>query len=96
MLFRSKMAEGTSLMQHALKMNGFIERLSQLSYGMDHELSIALILATLPYSFSQFVLNYRMNNIRSTIPELVNLLKTIEPSLRKYEKHVIDSSPVGY
>ena len=75
-------------------MNGYFERLHQLGYGIDHELSIDLILASLPHSFSQFVLNYRMNNIGSTIPKLINLLKTVEPSLRKEEKHVmlVDSS----
>ena len=76
-----------------MKMNGYIERLDQL-VGMDHELSINLILASLPYSFAQFLLNYRMNNIMSTIPELMNLLKIVEPSLRKEKNHVMlmDSS----
>ena len=41
---------------------------------MDHELSINLILTGLFDSFAQFVLYYRMNNITSTIPELINIL----------------------
>ena len=61
---------------------------------MDHELSIYFILASLPDSFAEFVLNNRMNNVGSTIPKLINLLKTTKPSLRKKEKHVMfmDSS----
>ena len=59
---------------------------------MHCELSIDLILTSLPDSFVQFVLNYRMNNMVSTIPELINLLKTIEPSLRKEEDHVLMGS----
>ena len=81
LLFRSMMAKGTSLVQHALKMNGYFKRLSQLGYGMDHELSIDFILASLPDSFAQIVLNYRINNIQSTIPELIDLPKTVKPSL---------------
>ena len=39
------MAKGISLVMHVLKMNGYIKRLDQLGFGMDHELSIDLILA---------------------------------------------------
>ena len=46
---------------------------------MDHELSIELIMVGLPDSFAQFVLNYRINDKETTIPELINLLKTVEP-----------------
>ena len=52
MLFRSKMEEGTSPVQHALKMHEHIERLNQLGYRMDFELSVDLILAKLPDSFA--------------------------------------------
>ena len=56
-LFRSKMQDRTSLIQYALKMNGYIVRLDQLGFGMNNELSIDLILASLPNSIAQFVLN---------------------------------------
>ena len=81
-------------MQHALKMYEHIERLNQLGCWMDFELSVDLILASLLDSFAQFVFDYRMNYIVSTIPELVNLLETTESSLRKEKKHVmlVDSS----
>ena len=38
-LFRCRMVEGTSDMQHDLKMNGYIERLKSLGFVMDAELS---------------------------------------------------------
>ena len=38
-LFRCRMIEGTSAMQHGLKMLGYIERLTSLGYVMDAELS---------------------------------------------------------
>ena len=53
-----------------------------------------MILDGLPYSFAQFVLNYRMNYKETTILELVNLLKTVEPTLKNEGKIVmlVDSS----
>ena len=99
MLFRSRMQEGTSPIQYALKMHGYIVRLDQLGFGMDNELSIDLILAGLPDSFAQFVLNYRMNDKETTIPELINLLKTVEPTLVKEGKTMMlvnsSSSKIG-
>ena len=89
MLFRSRMQERTSLVQYALKMHGYIVRLDQLGFGMDNELSIDLILAGLLDDFAQFVLNCRMNDKETTIPELINLLKTVEPTLVKEGKTVM-------
>ena len=60
-------------------MNGYIVRLDKLGFGMDSELSINLILASLPNSFAQFVLKYRMNDEKSSIHELINCLKQLNP-----------------
>ena len=78
LLFGSKIEEGTSPMQHTLKTYEYIERFNQLGYWMDFKLSIDLILASLAHSFAQFVLNCRINNIMSTTPDLINLLKIAE------------------
>ena len=45
---------------------------------MDGELSQDLILQSLPDSFSQFIINYHMNKLNINLPELLNILKTIE------------------
>ena len=37
LLFHSKMQDGTSLVQYALKMNGYIVSLDHLGFGMDNE-----------------------------------------------------------
>ena len=92
LLFWSKMVEGTSPVQHALKMNGYIESLGHLGYVMDHEFSINLILASLSHSFAHFALNYRTNNITSTIPELIDMLKTIEPSIKEGKSSMLVDS----
>ncbi|XP_021293401.1 uncharacterized protein LOC110423508 [Herrania umbratica] len=62
-LFRCKMAEGSSVRPHVLKMIGLIERLGQLGLVMDHELSIDFVLQPLLDNFSQFVLNFHMNRL---------------------------------
>ena len=74
----SKMEEGTFLMQHALKMYEHMERLDQLGYRMDFELCVDFILVRLPNSFAQFVLDYGMGHIISTILELIGMLKIAE------------------
>ena len=89
MLFCSRMQEETSLVLYTLKMHGYIVRLDQLGFGTDNELSIDLILAGLPDSFAKFVLNYKMNDKETTIPERISLLKTIEPTLMKEGKTVM-------
>ena len=86
MLFCSRMQERTSPVQYARKMHRYIVRLDQLGFGMDH---IDLILAGLPHSFAQFVLNYRMNDKETSIPKLINLLKIVEPTLIKEGKNVM-------
>ena len=50
---------------------------------MDLELSIDLILARLPDSFAQFVLDYEMVHKIPTIPELINVLEMAEGKMDK-------------
>ena len=83
LLFGSKMEVGTSLVQHALKMYIHIERLNQLGYWMDLKLSIYLIMARLPNSFAQFVLDYEMVHKIPTLPELINVLNMAEGKMAK-------------
>ena len=88
-LFRCRMVEGSSAVQHGLKMNGYIEQLASLGVLMDHELSIDLILQSLPDSYASFVLNYQMNKISTTIPELVNMLKNAEEAVKKQSSKAV-------
>jgi hypothetical protein len=47
-LFHYKMTMGSSVNTYALKMTGYIEKLAQLGFVMNHELSVDLILLSLP------------------------------------------------
>ena len=67
-LFRCKMTKGSSVNTHILKMNGYIEKLEQLGFVMDRKLSVELVLQSLPQKFSQFIMNYHMNKLDSTLP----------------------------
>ena len=60
-----------------------ITRLGQLGFVIDNVLSQDLILQSLPKSFSQFILNYHMNKLNPSLPELLNMLKIAESHLKK-------------
>ena len=93
LLFSTKTQVGTP-MQHVLLINTYIERLGKLGFVMDHELSINLILSSLTDNFVHFVLNFQMESKETSILELMNLFKTVEPTLKKEAKTVmlVDSS----
>ena len=80
-LFQCRMAEGSSVNDHVLKMINLIERLGQLGFVMDGDLCQDLILQSLPDSFSQFVMNFHMNKLDVSLAELHNMLKTAEANL---------------
>lgn len=82
-LFRARMNEGTPVQNHVLMVIDLITRLSQLGFAMDSELSQELILQSLPDSFSQFVVNFHMNKLNTSLPELLNMLKTAEGHIKK-------------
>ncbi|XP_027127812.1 uncharacterized protein [Coffea arabica] len=78
-----KMAEGAPVAPHVLKIIGLIEKLAELGFKMDQEPNVDLVLQSLPDSFSQFVMNYQMNNLQHTLPQLLNVLKTAEKEIKK-------------
>jgi hypothetical protein len=47
---------------------------------MDHELSVDLVLQSLPQSFLQFITNYHVNKLDST---LLNMLRFVEEAFKK-------------
>ena len=77
-LFHARMSDGSSVQVYVLKMIDLITRLGQLGFVMDGELSQDLILQSLSKSFSQFVINYHMNKLNTTLSELLNMLKIVK------------------
>ena len=83
------MTEGSPVRPHVLHMINLIEKLACLGFVMDHELSINFVLQPLPQSYSQFVLNFNINKLETTLLELTNMLTSAEPKLKKDKGHVM-------
>ncbi|KAJ8751989.1 hypothetical protein K2173_000735 [Erythroxylum novogranatense] len=88
-LFQCRMAPGTFVEIHVLQMIGYIEKLGQLGYDLNLELSIDLVLQSLTSSFSQFIMNFHMNKKEMSLAELLNMLKTAEGCLKKESSSVL-------
>ena len=93
-LLNTKIAEGTPVREHALKMIGFLNELEILGAEIDADSQIDIILQSLPDSFNQFRLNYLMNKKNYTLSELMNELQAAE-GIIKSKKHVLMVSTRG-
>ena len=82
-MFSCKLAEDKAVGLHVFKMIGLIEKLASLGFIMDYELSIDLVLQSLPQSYNGFMVNYYINKVKLTLPELLSLLTTVEGAVKK-------------
>ena len=64
-------------------MIGYIKSLSKLGFPLSQELATDVILQSLPDSYNQFVLNFNMNEIGKTLPQLLSMLRTAEGNMKK-------------
>src|SRR3954447_14471211 len=81
--FSCKMEENSSVSEHILKMSGLHHRLTQLEVNLPDEAVIDRILQSLPPSYKSFVMNYNMQGMEKTIPELYSMLKSAEVEIKK-------------
>ncbi|KAK8672321.1 hypothetical protein V6N13_110694 [Hibiscus sabdariffa] len=84
-LFQCKMSEGSPVRAHVIKMMGYIQTLEKLGLALNDELAIDVVLQSLPNSFSQLILNFNMNEIEKTLPQLLGMLRTGEGNMKKGE-----------
>ncbi|KAK8701985.1 hypothetical protein V6N13_020358 [Hibiscus sabdariffa] len=82
-LFQCKMSEGSPVGAHVIKMMGYIQTLEKLGFALKDELTTDVIPQSLPDSFKPFVLNFNMNEINKTLPQLLGMLRTAESDLKK-------------
>lgn len=61
----------------------FINKLDMIGVEMDGETKVDAILASLPNSFNQLVMNYNMNKMDVTLFELLEMLQAIEDLIKK-------------
>ena len=78
-----KQGERDPVGPHVLKMIGYIDYLEKLGAPIGPEHQIDLILQSLNNNYSQFVMNYNMNEIIKNSTELLAMLKTAETNIQK-------------
>ncbi|KAK9006689.1 hypothetical protein V6N11_019023 [Hibiscus sabdariffa] len=81
--FQCKMSEGSPVGAHVIKKMGYIQTLEKLGFALNDELAIDVVLQSLPDSFNQFVLNFNMNEINKTLPQLLGMLRTAKGNMKK-------------
>jgi hypothetical protein len=74
-LFSCKIAEGSPVSPHVIKMMGYIESLNVLCFALLHEPATDLILQSLSPSYDPFILNFHMNGMEKTLAELHGMLR---------------------
>ena len=88
-LFGCKLAEGSPVSPHVIKMIGHIEALGRLGLELELELATDVIVQSLPPSFEPFIMSYHMNSLNKTLTELHGMLKTSVDSFKKTSTHVM-------
>jgi hypothetical protein len=88
-LFTCKLAEGSPVSPHVIKMMGYTETLIKLGCEIKDDLATDVILQSLPASYESFIMNVNMNGMEKTVVELHEMLKTAEDSIKKNPNHVM-------
>ncbi|XP_023920003.2 uncharacterized protein LOC112031546 [Quercus suber] len=83
LLLNTKMAQGTLIREHCLKMISYLNTLEVLGANIDGESQVDMILQSLPKSFKEFRFNYNMNKKIYILSELMNELVAAEGILVK-------------
>ncbi|KAL0416262.1 UNVERIFIED_CONTAM: hypothetical protein Slati_3458100 [Sesamum latifolium] len=87
--FGTKMAEGSSVHSHGVKMLSLMEKLEDLKVGLNNDTYIDVILQSLPPSCDPFIVNYNMNVLEKSIHELINMLVQYEAKIHKFEPAIL-------
>ena len=77
------MEEKSSISEHILRMPGYHNHLTRLGVELPVDSVIDRVLPSLPSSYKGFMMNYNMQGMTKTIPELFAMLKVIEVEIKK-------------
>jgi hypothetical protein len=88
-LIDCKMAEGSSVSAHVIKLQGYIQRLEVLGVPLPADFGTDMILKSLPPSFAGFVLNYNMHGMNKTLAKLFTMLKVAKKDIHKNTNNVL-------
>ena len=67
---------------YVLKMKGHLEDFERLGLKIEQDLSIDIILQSLPKLYDGFVMNYNIHGMNKTISELHGMLKIAEKNIK--------------
>ncbi|KAL0458354.1 UNVERIFIED_CONTAM: hypothetical protein Slati_0462600 [Sesamum latifolium] len=87
--FGTKMAKGSSVQSHGVKMLSLAEKINDLKAGLENDTYIDVILQSLPPSYDPFIVSYNMNGLEKSIHELINMLVQYEAMTYKSEPAVL-------
>ncbi|KAH0781727.1 hypothetical protein KY290_001325 [Solanum tuberosum] len=82
-LLTTKMAEGSSVREHVLKLMNYLNELEILGAEINKESQVEMILQTLPDSFQQFLLNYNMNKTDMSSAKLLNEMQAAKTIIKQ-------------
>jgi hypothetical protein len=75
-LFACKLAEGSPISPHVIKMRCYIETLTKLGCEIKDDLATDMILQSLLVSYELFIINFHMSGMEKIMTELHGMLKT--------------------
>jgi hypothetical protein len=81
--YSCKMEENSSVSEHILRMPGYHNHLTQMGVNLPVDSVIERVLQSVPPSYKSFVMNYNMQGMDKTIPELFAMLKVAEVEIKK-------------
>ena len=90
------MEENSSVSEHILKMFGYNNHLIQLGVNLPDDCVIDRILQSLPLSYKSFVMNYNMQGMNKTIPELFAMPKAAEVEIKKEHQVLMVNKTTGF
>jgi hypothetical protein len=88
-LLACKLAEGSPVSPHMIKMMGYIKTIDKLGCELKDDLANDVILLSLPVTYEPFIMKFHMNGMEKTMAKLHGMLKIAEDSIKKTPNHVM-------
>jgi hypothetical protein len=88
-LFVYKLAVGSPVSSHVIKMMSYIETMDKHGCELKNDLATDVILPSLAASYEPFSMNFHMNGMKKIMAELHVMLKIAEYSIKKNPNRVM-------
>ena len=94
--FAYKMEENSSTSEHVLRMSEYYNHLNQVGVNPPDKIVIDRVLQSLSPSYWNFVMNYNMQGMTKTIPELFAMLKSVKVEIKKEHKVLMVNNTTSF